>query len=284
MNFLQPVFAALASLALLLGVPGLSSSTSSSRPAPAPTTTATSAPSTEPSSAPSTEPSSESSSEPSTKPAAPAPTPAADCSNCVALTYDDGPMPGTTDAILDIYASRGVKASFFMIGQNVAEHPELARRVKDEGHTVGNHSYNHLRLPEHPDKKIWNELFATNWEIQEQTGVEAKWMRPPYTDYDGRVTEASRDAGLSVTAWDVDTADWEHKNPERTCKTVLDQAKGGSIVVMHDVHKETVASTECIIDGLLAKGLVPVTLDQLVPNPTPGTVYRTRTDFDAFSN
>lgn len=269
MNFLQPVFAAVAALAMLLGIPGLSS-TSSSRPAPAPSSSASSAPAPSPN--------------PSPEPEAPVPTPAADCSNCVALTYDDGPLPGTTDKILDIFASRGVKASFFMIGQNVEDHPDLARRVYNEGHTVGNHTYNHLRLPQHPDKKIWNELFATNWVIEDKTGVEAKWMRPPYTDYDDRVVEASRDAGLSVTAWDVDTADWEHKNPQRTCQTVLDQAKGGSIVVMHDVHKETVASTECIIDGLLEKGLVPVTLDQLVPNPTPGTVYRTRTDFDSFAN
>ena len=77
-----------------------------------------------------------------------------DCSNCVALTYDDGPLPGTTDRLLDIFAERGVQARFFMIGENIAAHPELALRVAEEGHTVGNHSYNHLRLPQYPDKTI----------------------------------------------------------------------------------------------------------------------------------
>lgn len=203
-----------------------------------------------------------------------------DCGNCVALTYDDGPLPGTTDRLLDIFAERGVKASFFMIGENIAAHPELARRVAKEGHTVGNHTYNHPRLPEHPDKTIWREIFATNWEIEDKTGVVARWMRPPYTDYDNRVIEASTDAGLSVTAWDVDTEDWDHKDPERTCNTVLDQARGGSIVVMHDVHPETVDAADCILDGLFAKGLVPVTLDKLVPEPVPGAVYRTRLDVE----
>ena len=86
----------------------------------------------------------------------------------------------------------------------------------------------------------------------------------------------ARQRGLALALWDVDTADWQHRNPAMTCNIAVNNAKAGSIVLMHDIHAPTVDAVECVIDGLRAKGLRPVSLDEMVAKPEPGYIYTSK--------
>lgn len=197
---------------------------------------------------------------------------ATNCSNCVAITYDDGPVPGT-ERLLDIFKRKNAHATFFVVGNNVNANPKILRRIRAEGHTIGNHSYSHPDLARQSDGTIGSQLSDTSAAIEKQSGVKVHWVRPPYGSYDGRVINASKARGLSLAIWDVDTMDWSHRDTARTCSIAVNQAQAGSIVLMHDIHEPTINAAECIIDGLRAKGLRPVSLDEMIKDPVPGRVY-----------
>ncbi|WKK61604.1 polysaccharide deacetylase family protein [Corynebacterium sp. P3-F1] len=194
------------------------------------------------------------------------------CTNTVAITYDDGPSPDTTTRLLDILKSKNIKATFFAIGGNSDAFPEILRRERDEGHLVANHSYNHPQLNAISDERISAELGETDKAIESALGTKPHWLRPPYGATDERVASIAGQHGLSLALWDVDTADWQNRNADITCRNAVDNATAGSIILMHDIHPSTVDATPCIIDGLREKGLRPVTLDELV-QPVPGRTY-----------
>lgn len=223
--------------------------------------------------------------EPTTPPAPPAapqqaaggePTPAPDtCANCVAITFDDGPV-GDTNRLLDTLERKQAHASFFVVGSNANANPAILRRMRDAGHTIGNHSYNHPELPKLSDAAIGAQMDDTTAAIQHATGTTPRWMRPPYGAYDSRVAAAAGARGMAVVTWNVDTADWKYRDSQRTCRVAVDEARAGSVVLMHDIHPSTVDAAECVIDGLRAKGLRPASLDEMVQNPEAGRVYSHR--------
>lgn len=194
------------------------------------------------------------------------------CTNTVAITYDDGPSPETTTRLLDILKSKDVKVTFFAIGRNSDAFPEILQRERNEGHLVANHSYNHPQLNAISDDRIAAELSETNRAITAALGSQPQWMRPPYGATNERVAAIAGQHGLSLALWDVDTADWQNRNADITCRKAVDNAVAGSIILMHDIHPSTVDAAPCIIDGLRAKGLRPVTLDELI-QPVPGRTY-----------
>ena len=207
---------------------------------------------------------------------APSPVPPK-CYNCVAITYDDGPVPGSTERLLDILKRKGVHATFFVVGRNANANPQVLRRIRDEGHTIGNHSYSHPDLARQSDGAIAAQMDDTDAALQKQAGLDPHWLRPPYGSHDPRVASAAGARGMALAVWDVDTADWQHRNPATTCKRAVDGAREGSIILMHDIHQPTVDAAECVIDGLRAKGLNPVGLDEMIKRPEAGHVY-TRAD------
>lgn len=207
---------------------------------------------------------------------APSPVPPK-CYNCVAITYDDGPVPGSTERLLDILKRKGVHATFFVVGRNANANPQVLRRIRDEGHTIGNHSYSHPDLARQSDGAIAAQLDDTDAALQKQAGLDPHWLRPPYGSHNPRVASAAGARGMALAVWDVDTADWQHRNPATTCKRAVDGAREGSIILMHDIHQPTVDAAECVIDGLRAKGLNPVGLDEMIKRPEAGHVY-TRAD------
>lgn len=206
-------------------------------------------------------------------PAEPSPSPAQQrCDDCVAITYDDGPAPGT-ERLLDVFKRKKAHATFFVVGQNVNAYPHILRRIRNEGHTIGNHTFDHPDLAHAGDGAIAQQLDDTNDAIEKHTGVKPRWMRPPYGSYDGRVSREAGARGQSLAIWDVDTMDWSHRDTARTCSIAVSNAQAGSIVLMHDIHEPTVNAAECIIDGLRGKGLRPVGLDEMIKRPDAGHVY-----------
>lgn len=224
--------------------------------------TATSAPSAAPAKA-----------EPKPKPESPPPPP--DCSRvkCVALTFDDGPAE-STEELLGILAARRVRATFFLVGENVAKYPELVRREHAAGHELGDHSYTHADLGTASKKKVMEELTRTQDAIRRASGVTPVLLRPPYGSMSKRLTGITREMGLAQVLWTVDPLDWEHRNTRYVEKRVLKAVKPGYVVLMHDIHPTTVKAVPTIIDRLAAEGYVFVTVSELYGGKlVPGKEY-----------
>lgn len=197
------------------------------------------------------------------------------CSNCVAITYDDGPGELTAQ-LLDTLKAKDAHASFMVLAPNATAHPELLRRMKAEGHTVGNHTASHRELNKLSPSDVDGEIKAGAAAIKAATGENPRWMRPPYGATNGTVEAAAKANGQAQALWSVDTVDWKDRNSEHVCEAAVNGAQPGSIVLMHDIHATTIGAADCVIDGLRAKGLEPVSLDRLIPNPQEGRQYLTR--------
>lgn len=198
-----------------------------------------------------------------------------DCANCVAITYDDGPG-AETNRLLDKLKAKNAHASFMVLAPSAEQHPELLKRMKAEGHTIGNHTKSHRQLNTLSPAQVSQEIDAGNAAIKKATGQNTRWVRPPYGATNATVDQVTRDKGVSQALWDVDTVDWKDRNSEHVCSSAVQGARAGSIVLMHDIHPTTVDAADCVIDGLRAKGLEPVSLDRLLRTPVPGKRYYAR--------
>ena len=198
-----------------------------------------------------------------------------DCANCVAITYDDGPG-AETNRLLDKLKAKNAHASFMVVAPSAEQHPELLKRMKAEGHTIGNHTKSHRQLNTLSPAQVSQEIDAGNAAIKKATGQSTRWVRPPYGATNATVDQVTRDKSVSQALWDVDTVDWKDRNSEHVCSSAVQGARAGSIVLMHDIHPTTVDAADCVIDGLRAKGLEPVSLDRLLRTPVPGKRYYAR--------
>jgi peptidoglycan-N-acetylglucosamine deacetylase len=235
-----------------------------------------------PSSPPAAEPAGKSaapSAEPATTPAvAPASTPAPKItySAChvdgqyIAMTFDDGPHKTNTPRLLDMLKERHIHATFFMVGENVAEYPEIVKRVLAEGHEIGNHSWSHPQLSVMNDASVRDQLQKTQDAIKKACGLTPKLLRPPYGAFTARQRNwAHGEWGFTCILWDVDPEDWKYRNAEHVKKEILKAAVSGSIVLSHDIHKTTVDAMPEVLDTLAARGLKFVTVSELIAMDRP---------------
>jgi peptidoglycan/xylan/chitin deacetylase (PgdA/CDA1 family) len=182
----------------------------------------------------------------------------------IALTFDDGPTPGVTDRILDELKRRKLHATFFMIGQRIATAPDLARRVLAEGHDVGNHTFTHPNLTKLPDQEVEAEIQKTQDIMDEMLNYRAAWFRPPYGALRQNQAGLLAKRGLDVVLWSVDPSDWSQPGEAKIVGTVLAETKPGSIILCHDVHRQTADGIGPILDGLAERGFSPKTLSALM--------------------
>lgn len=204
-----------------------------------------------------------------------APVEIADCQQYVALTFDDGPRTGTTDRLLDGLQQRGASATFFVIGEEAEAAPELVRRMKTEGHQVGNHTWSHVRLEGASRETILREISQTDALLTDLLGQGSYWLRPPY----GFLTPGTEQmVKVPMVKWSVDPRDWESKNTEQVVKAVLKDVKPNSIVLLHDIYPTSVDAALQIVDVLQQKGYCFVTVEELLRLndivPEAGTMYR----------
>ncbi len=171
--------------------------------------------------------------------------------NHIFLTFDDGPIPEVTPWVLDILKAKEIKASFFCVGKNVEDNRAIYERILAEGHTVGNHTYNHLS-----GWKTENEAYKTNI-MQAASLINSNLFRPPYGAISPLQYMMLKD-DYKVVMWDVLSKDYDSTIDVNTCyHNVIDHVKSGSIIVMHDsikAEKNLRASLENIIDYLIEKG------------------------------
>jgi peptidoglycan/xylan/chitin deacetylase (PgdA/CDA1 family) len=183
----------------------------------------------------------------------------------VALTFDDGPHPELTPKLLDHLKKRNVRATFYLIGRNVTAYPEIVRRMVDEGHEIGNHTYSHPALSKMSASRVKSELDRTTAAIREAAGVTPATMRPPYgatnTALNRRIKE---EFGMPVIMWSVDPQDWRYRNASRVSSHIISNAKSGDIILAHDIHASTIAAMPAVLDALLGKGFQFLTVSELL--------------------
>lgn len=153
----------------------------------------------------------------------------------VALTFDDGPDPRSTPALLDLLREARIEAAFFCIGARVAAHPELTARIAREGHLVENHSYHHSHLTNFfSERRLRLELERTQGAIGRLAGVAPTYFRPPMGLSNPRVFRAARAAGLKVVGWTARGFDTRVVEPERIVKRIVRAVEPGAILLLHD--------------------------------------------------
>ena len=179
----------------------------------------------------------------------------------VALTFDDGPNPATTNQALDTLSKYGIKATFFVLGKNVSGNEEILKRMKADGHVIGNHSWSHPVLSKLSLDEAKKQITDTEAALTKVLGSSSKLMRPPY----GAITDDIRNSlDLSFIMWDVDSLDWKSKNEASILTEIQRQVKNGSIILMHDIHVETVNALPKVIDYLKEQGYEFVTVPEML--------------------
>lgn len=179
----------------------------------------------------------------------------------IALTFDDGPSRKNTAVLLDALKERNVKATFFVLGLNVVKYPDLVKRMVDEGHEVGNHTYSHKNLFQLDDDEIKEEIDITNNLIKDITGSNPKIFRPSYGNYNENIKNI---ANMEVVNWTIDSLDWRLKNTKKIYNRVIYKLKGNDIVLLHDIYKTSVNAAIKIIDKLQAEGYEFVTISEIL--------------------
>ena len=192
----------------------------------------------------------------------------------IAMTFDDGPSETLTPKLLDLLATHHIKATFFVIGENVAEHPEIVARAAREGHEIANHSWSHPNFGKMSQESVRSQVQRTDDAIKSATGKRPTLLRPPY----GSITEREKrwihdEFGYDIILWDVDPLDWKRPGPAVVRNRILKETRPGSIVLSHDIHPGTIEAMPSTFNELEAKGFKFVTVSELIDMATPETPH-----------
>lgn len=179
----------------------------------------------------------------------------------IALTFDDGPHEVYTGQLLDGLKERGVQVTFFLIGQNIEGKEDVVKRMKAEGHLIGNHTYHHVNLKEISEKKAEEEVQMTCNKIYDTAGICISFVRPPFGEWKKNL---DFDITMIPVSWNVDSLDWTTENVDKTVKRVVKDVEEGDIILMHDIYASSVEAALRIVDILQEKGYEFVTVDELL--------------------
>lgn len=179
----------------------------------------------------------------------------------IALTFDDGPHPRYTKLLLDGLKERGVAATFFVVGKNISGNEELIARMEQEGHLIGNHTYDHVKISDLSAEQACAQVERTSALVREITGKDTEFIRPPFGEW-------NKDMECSFTMipvlWSVDPLDWTTENTALIRERILKDVQEGDIILMHDYYRSSVDAALDVVDALLAQGYEFVTVDKLI--------------------
>ncbi|MDD8017420.1 MAG: polysaccharide deacetylase family protein [Bacteroidota bacterium] len=150
------------------------------------------------------------------------------------LTFDDGPHLVATPIVLDVLKKHGVKATFFLTGENIATREALIKRIAAEGHSIGIHAYHHTRALAFSKKQTKEEILHTLGELRTLTPQKIRLFRPPFGFFSWNTIAAARELGFVLVMWSCLTGDFRNWNIEKVVQTALHKLQGGSILVFHD--------------------------------------------------
>lgn len=188
----------------------------------------------------------------------------------VAITFDDGPHATLTPKLLNLLAAHHMKATFFVVGENAAEYPEILKRAAREGHEIANHSWSHPNLGKMGDEGVRRELQKTDDAIKAAIGTRPTLMRPPYGSITARQKNWIHETfGYRTIIWDVDPLDWKRPGPSVVTHRIVSETRPGSIILAHDIHPSTIEAMPETFDQLEAKGFKFVTVSELLAMARP---------------
>ena len=178
----------------------------------------------------------------------------------IALTFDDGPSAATTPQVLKVLAEKDVKATFFLLGQNAKEYPEIVNQIQKDDHEIASHSYSHPQLTALTAEQVVKEVRDTDKAIFNATGILPRTFRPPY----GAVnSDVAQQIGKPVIQWNIDSLDWQTKNANSVIHMVNQTSHPGGIVLMHDIQEATADALATVIDNLKEQGYEFVTIEEM---------------------
>jgi peptidoglycan/xylan/chitin deacetylase (PgdA/CDA1 family) len=183
----------------------------------------------------------------------------------VALTFDDGPGR-YTDALLRSLAAYRARATFFVVGQNVAAYPGIVRRTYAAGHEIGSHTWSHPDLTKLPAASVRSQFARTDKAIKRAIGIRPELVRPPYGAFNATVR---RQAKRPVVMWSVDTLDWRFRNSAKVARKAIKSVRPGSVILFHDIHPSTVRAIPRVLKSLSKRGYRFVTVSQLFGGKPP---------------
>ncbi len=178
----------------------------------------------------------------------------------VALTFDDGPSYDNTQKLIDELDKRNARVSFFMLGEHAIKQPELVKEIYIRGHTVGSHTYDHKQLTKLKMDEIMYEVNYTNEIIKDITGEDVKYLRPPYGSYNKEMLE---EINMIFILWSVDVEDWKLKDEKKIANYIIENVSDGDVVLVHDIHRETINGVIKAIDELQNQGFAFVSIEEL---------------------
>lgn len=179
----------------------------------------------------------------------------------IALTFDDGPHKVHTQELLDGLKERNARVTFFLMGQNIAGNEDLVKRMQDEGHLIGNHSYSHVNLTNKKETAVCEDVEHTGQLIENIVGSKPQYLRPPYGEWNEKL-ECQLD--LTTVFWTIDSQDWRLQNKQKIVNQVVKRANEDSIILMHDIFPSSVEAALEIVDMLQEQGYTFVTVDELM--------------------
>ncbi|WP_394137663.1 polysaccharide deacetylase family protein [Cytobacillus oceanisediminis] len=192
----------------------------------------------------------------------------------VVLSFDDGPDPAYTPEILDILDRYNIKGTFFVVGENAMMHPQLVKRIYDEGHEIGNHTFTHPDISSISPFRLRMELNATQRLVQGITGHSMTVFRPPYvadTELSTRSEQVpimqAQDMGYTMVGESIDSADWKNRSSNESVNQVLNQLQEGNVILLHDAggdRSNTVEALPIIINELKKRGYTFTTIADLI--------------------
>lgn len=179
----------------------------------------------------------------------------------LALTFDDGPHSVCTPQLLDGLKRRNIKASFFLMGKNIEGNESIVQRMHEEGHLIGNHTFDHVRLNKLSESEACNQITKTSNVIYKITGQYPTYVRPPFGEW-----REGLDCAITMLPvfWDVDPLDWNTHDTERIVQKVVGAVQEGDIILMHDSYDSSVKAALQITDILTKQGYDFVTVDRLL--------------------
>ena len=192
----------------------------------------------------------------------------------VALTFDDGPSGRFTRRLLDGLRERDAKATFLLCGYRILEYPAEAERIAAEGHEIGLHGYSHDPMCDMTEAQVAAEIRKTAALLPGSP----LFLRPPGGKYNEATIAAAKNAGLAILSWSLDPKDWATDDAEAIVSRVVEKAKDGDVILLHDMSDSSVTAALRIVDRLQARGFRFITVSDLAKikgtELQPGVVYR----------
>lgn len=179
----------------------------------------------------------------------------------IAITFDDGPSAACTGRLLDGLKERGIKATFFLIGEYAEANPDLVQRIYEEGHVIGNHTYHHVDITRLSDEEAAFEINETDRIVFGITGEHIRYVRPPFGVWQ---KDLELEMEVLPVMWTIDPLDWTTENIDEIVNKVVTEAEEGDIILLHDCYDSSVEAALRIVDMLTKEGFEFVTVDDMI--------------------